>query len=52
MKIGININSLANKNIFGQLLGSIASTGTEGIEGLQNLLKTDAQIQSLLGSGN
>lgn len=52
MKIGININSLANKNIFGQLLGSIASTGTEGIEGLQNLQKTDAQIQSLLGSGN
>lgn len=52
MKIGININSLANKNIFGQLLGSIASTGTEGIEGLQNLQKTDDQIKSLLSSGN
>ena len=44
MKIGTNINSLTNKNIFGQLLGSVASTTTDAIEGLQNLQKTDNQI--------
>ena len=52
MKIGTNINSLTNKNIFGQLLGSVASTTTDAIEGLQNLQKTDNQIKSLLSSGN
>ena len=52
MKIGTNINSLTNKNIFGQLLGSVASTATDAIEGLQNLQKTDNQIKSLLSSGN
>lgn len=52
MKIGTNINSLLNKNIFGQLLGSVASTTTDAIEGLQNLQNTDAQINSLLRPGN
>ena len=51
MKIGININSLTNKNIFGQLLGSVSSTLTDAIEGFQNLQKTDTQIQSLISSG-
>lgn len=52
MKIGNNINSLTNKNIFGQLLGSISSAATDAIEGFQNLQKTDKQIQSLISSGN
>lgn len=52
MKIGNNINSMTNKNIFGQLLGSISSAATDAIEGFQNLQKTDKQIQSLISSGN
>lgn len=52
MKIGTNLNSLTNKNIFGQLLGSISSTAIDSVESLQNLMKTDASIQTLINSGN
>ena len=47
-KIGISIFNITNKNIFGQLLGSVGSLAAEGVQGLQNQMKVDQSIQQLL----
>ena len=52
MKIGTSISSLTQKDIFGQLLGAVSSMAIDSVESLQNLMKTDTQIQTLINSGN
>jgi hypothetical protein len=47
-KIGINLFNITNKNIFGALLGSIASSTLEGVEGLQNQMNVNKSIHQLI----
>ena len=48
MKSGFNLFNIVNKDIFGALLGSIASSTLEGVEGLQNQMNVNKSIQQLI----
>jgi hypothetical protein len=48
MKSGVNLFNIVNKDIFGALLGSIASSTLEGVEGLQNQMNVNKSIQELI----
>lgn len=48
MKIGVSLNSILNKNLFGQLLGQVSGVALQGVEGLQNMMNTDKKIQETL----
>jgi len=47
-KIGANLFNITNKNIFGKLLGSIASSTLEGVSRLQNKMHVNQNIQQLI----
>jgi hypothetical protein len=50
-KIGANLFNITNKNIFGKLLGSVASSTLEGVSRLQNKMNVNQSIQQLIIPG-
>jgi hypothetical protein len=50
MKIGVSLNNLINNNVFGKLLGQLASTAIYGVEKLQDYTNTNKSIGDLINS--
>jgi hypothetical protein len=50
MKIGVSLNNLINNNMFGKLLGQLASTAIYGVEKLQDYTNTNKSIGDLINS--